>query len=43
MIKSIKIEFPDSSVKSYKVGITCLEILKTISNSLLKKTLVDVF
>ena len=40
MIKSIKIEFPDSSVKSYKVGTTCLEILKTISNSLLKKTLV---
>ena len=40
MIKSIKIEFPDSSVKSYKVGITCLEILKTISNSLFKKTFV---
>ena len=40
MIKSIKIEFPDSSVKSYKVGTTCLEILKTISNSLLKKTLI---
>ena len=40
MSKLIKITFPDSSSKSYPFNSTCLDIVKSISNSLAKKTLV---
>ena len=40
MSKLIKITFPDSSSKSYPFNSTCLDIVKSISNSLAKKPLV---
>ncbi len=40
MSKLIKVTFPDSSSKSYPLNSTCLDIVKSISNSLAKKTLV---
>jgi len=43
MDKLIKIKFPDSSSKSYPINSTCFEIVKSISNSLAKKTLVASF
>ena len=43
MTKSINITFPDSSSKKFKSGISCLEIVKSISNSLAKKVLVASF
>ena len=39
----ITVKFPDSSTKEFKSGITCLEIVKSISNSLAKKVLVVSF
>ena len=39
-MSKIKITFPDSSTKEYNSGISCLEIVKGISNSLAKKVLV---
>jgi len=43
MTKSINVTFPDSSSKKFKSGISCLEIVKSISNSLAKKVLVASF
>ena len=43
MTKSINVTFPDSSYKKFKSGISCLEIVKSISNSLAKKVLVASF
>ena len=43
MTKSINITFPDSSSKKFKSGISCIEIVKSISNSLAKKVLVASF
>ena len=43
MTKSINVTFPDSSSKIFKSGISCLEIVKSISNSLAKKVLVASF
>ena len=43
MTKSINITFPDSSSKKFKSGISCIEIVKLISNSLAKKVLVASF
>ena len=40
MGKLIKITFPDLSSKSYPLNSSCFEIVKSISNSLAKKTLV---
>ena len=39
-MSKIKITFPDSSTKEYNSGISCLDIVKSISNSLAKKVLV---
>ena len=39
---NIKISFPDSSVKEFDQGVTPLEIVKSISNSLAKKALAAV-
>ncbi len=39
-MSKIKITFPDSSTKEYNSGISCLDIVKGISNSLAKKVLV---
>ena len=39
-MSKIKITFPDSSSKEYNSGISCLDIVKSISNSLAKKVLV---
>ena len=39
-MSKITVKFPDSSTKEFKSGITCLEIVKSISNSLAKKVLV---
>ena len=43
MTKSINITFPDSRSKKFKSGISCIEIVKSISNSLAKKVLVASF
>ena len=42
-MSKINIQFPDSSIKSYSKGTSCLEIVKSISNSLSKKVLVASF
>ncbi len=42
-MSKITVKFPDSSTKEFKSGITCLEIVKSISNSLAKKVLVVSF
>ena len=39
-MSKIKVQFPDNSVKDFKSGISCFEIVKSISNSLAKKVLV---
>ena len=39
-MSEIKIQFPDKSTKKFHSGISCLEIVKSISNSLAKKVLV---
>ena len=39
-MSKIKVQFPDNSVKDYNSGISCFEIVKSISNSLAKKVLV---
>ena len=39
-MSKIKITFHDSSSKEYNSGISCLDIVKSISNSLAKKVLV---
>ena len=39
-MSKIKITFPDSSSNEYNSGISCLDIVKSISNSLAKKVLV---
>ena len=39
-MSKIKITFPDSSSKEYNSGISCLDIVKSISNNLAKKVLV---
>ena len=38
-MSNITIKFPDSSTKEYSTGITCYDIVKSISNSLAKKVL----
>ena len=43
MTKFINITFPDSSSKKFESGISALEIVKSISNSLAKKVLVASF
>ena len=43
IMSKINIQFPDSSIKSYSKGTSCLEIVKSISNSLSKKVLVASF
>ena len=43
MTKFINITFPDSSIKKFESGISALEIVKSISNSLSKKVLVASF
>lgn len=42
-MSKINIQFPDSSTKEFRSGISCLEIVKSISNSLAKKVLVVSF
>ena len=42
-MSKISIQFPDSSTKEFRSGISCLEIVKSISNSLAKKVLVVSF
>ncbi len=42
-MRTINITFPDSSVKSFESGTLCIDILKSISNSLAKKVLVASF
>ena len=39
-MSKIKVQFPDNSVKDFNSGISCFEIVKSISNSLAKKVLV---
>ena len=39
-MSEINVQFPDSSNKKFQSGISCLEIVKSISNSLAKKVLV---
>ena len=39
-MSNIKVTFPDSSIKEFDSGISCLDIVKSISNSLAKKVLV---
>ena len=39
-MSKIKVKFPDSSTKEFDSGISCLDIVKSISNSLAKKVLV---
>ena len=42
-MSEIKVQFPDNSNKKFQSGISCLEIVKSISNSLAKKVLVASF
>ena len=42
-MSEIKVQFPDNSKKKFQSGISCLEIVKSISNSLAKKVLVASF
>ena len=42
-MSEIKVQFPDNSNKKFQSGISCLEIVKSISNSLSKKVLVASF
>ena len=42
-MSNIIIKFPDSSTKEYSSGITCYDIVKSISNSLAKKVLAASF
>ena len=42
-MSEIKVQFPDNSNKKFQSGISCLEIVKSISNSLAKKVLVVSF
>ena len=39
-MSKIKVQFPDNSVKDFNSGVSCFEIVKSISNSLAKKVLV---
>jgi len=39
-MSKIKVQFPDNSIKEFDSGISCFEIVKSISNSLAKKVLV---
>ena len=39
-MSEINVQFPDNSNKNFQSGISCLEIVKSISNSLAKKVLV---